>query len=72
MVKLRIVDILKEQGHTKYWLNQHLQMSYRNFDNLVSNKTNAVRFDTLEKLSKALNVPVQDLFIQIPDESDKK
>lgn len=67
MVKLRIEEILKEQGKSKYWLNQHLQMCYRNFNNLVTNNTSSVRFDTLDKLSKALGVPVQELFEQTDD-----
>ncbi len=64
MVKLRIEEILQEQGKTKYWLNQQLQMCYRNFNNLVTNQTASVRFDTLDRLSKALNVSVQELFEQ--------
>ena len=72
MVKLRIEEILTEKGKSKYWLNQRLNMSYRNFNNLVSNNTTSVRFETLDKLSEILEVPVQDLFIQIPDKSDKK
>jgi DNA-binding Xre family transcriptional regulator len=72
MVKLRIEEILTEKGKSKYWLNQRLNMCYRNFNNLVSNNTTSVRFETLDKLSEILEVPVQDLFIQIPDKSDKK
>ena len=72
MVKLRIEEILTEKGKSTYWLNQRLNMCYRNFNNLVSNNTTSVRFETLDKLSEILEVPVQDLFIQIPDKSDKK
>lgn len=69
MVRLRILKILNEQGHTRYWLYKRMDMlSYRNFKNIVENETSAIRFETLEKLSKVLNVPVGELFEQTEDE----
>jgi DNA-binding Xre family transcriptional regulator len=68
MVRLRILDILAEQEHTKYWLYKRMDMlSYRNFQNIVENKTSSIRFDTLEKLSRILDVPIGDLFEWIED-----
>ncbi len=68
MVQLRIEEILEKQGKSKYWLNKQLgNMCYRNFNNLISNKTISVRFDTLDRLSKALDVPVGELFQEISD-----
>lgn len=72
MVRLRIEAILSEQGKSKYWLNKQLGMCYRNFNNLVTNQTNSVRFDTLDKLSKILQIPVQELFEQTDDISESK
>lgn len=62
MIRMRIKDILKEQGHTKYWLYKELGYSYQNMNNIVENKTKQIRFDTLEALSRILNCPVGDLF----------
>ena len=71
MLQLRIEEILKEQGKSKYWLNKRMDnMCYRNFNNLVSNNTVSIRFDTLERLSKALGVPVGDLFKEVNDDKD--
>jgi DNA-binding Xre family transcriptional regulator len=68
MVKLRILDILEEQNHTKYWLYKRMDMlSYRNFQNIVENKTSSIRFETIEKLSRILDVPIGDLFEQVED-----
>lgn len=69
MIQLRIDEILKEKGLSKYWLNKQLGMCYRNFSNLINNETTSVRFDTLEKLSTILNVPVGELFKQTLDDS---
>ena len=65
MIRLRILQILDEQNHTKYWL---YMLSYRNFKNIVENETSSIRFETLDKLSRILNVPVGDLFEQTEEE----
>lgn len=67
MLRLRILDILTEQQHTKYWLYKQMDMSYQNFNRLVTNETKAIHFDTLEKLSDILNCPISDLFEKVND-----
>ena len=65
MVRLRILEILMEQNHTKYWLYKQMDLSYQNFNRIVNNETTSIRFENLDKISKILNVPVGDLFEQI-------
>lgn len=62
MVKLRINDILQEQNKSRYWLNKQLGMHYVSFKKMIENNTDSIRFETLDKLSTILNVPVGDLF----------
>ena len=69
-IQLRIKEILEEKGKTNYWLSQQLGMCYRNYHNIVTNQTSAIRFDTLERLCEILDVPVGDLFEQINDTKD--
>jgi putative transcriptional regulator len=64
MVKLRILEILEEQNKTKYWLCKNMGMHYVSFKKMVENETASIRFDTLEKMSELLEVPVGDLFVQ--------
>ncbi|MBE5875456.1 MAG: helix-turn-helix transcriptional regulator [Lachnospiraceae bacterium] len=71
MLRLRILEILQEQKHTKYWLYKQMDLSYQNFNRIVNNETSSIKFENLEILSKLLNVPVGDLFEMI-DETDKK
>lgn len=71
MLRLRILDILKEQGHTKYWLYKQMDMSYQNFNRIVNNETTSIRFDILDKISTFLNVPVGDLFEKIADDFEE-
>ena len=68
MVKLRILEILEEQNHSKYWLYKQMDMSYQNFNRIVNNETSSIRFDNLEKLSNLLNCSIGDLFEITPDE----
>lgn len=71
MVRLRILDLLEEQEHTKYWLYKRMDMmSYRNFKKIVDNETSSIRFETLDKLSRILNVSIGDLFEQTDDNSE--
>lgn len=65
IIRLRIKEILEEKGKSNYWLSQQLGMCYRNYHNIVTNQTSAIRFDTLERLCEILEVPVGDLFVQI-------
>ncbi len=65
MVRLRVLEILEEQNHTKYWLFKQLDLSYQNFNRMVTNETSSIRFDNLEKLSNILNCPIGDLFEKI-------
>ncbi len=69
MVQLRILEILEEQEHTRYWLYKRMEMlSYRNFNNIINNETSSIRFETLDKLSRILEVPVGDLFKQVGED----
>lgn len=67
MVRLRITEILEEQNHTKYWLYKQLDLSYQNFNKMVTNQTSSIRFDNLDKLSTILNCSIGDLFEKISD-----
>lgn len=69
MIRLRILEILEEQNHTKYWLYKQMDLSYQNFNRMVNNETSSIRFDNLEKLSTILQCPIDDLFEIINEEN---
>jgi len=71
MVRLRVLDILKERGLTKYWLWKRMDMSYDNFNRMVTNKTHSIRYDVINQLIHILKCPVEDLFEVTEDEAKK-
>lgn len=66
MYKLNVINILKQQNKSKYWLFNQLNnikpISYTNFNNLVSNKTQSIKYSTLTNLCNILNCQPNDLF----------
>ena len=68
MVRLRILDILQEQGHTKYWLYKQMDLSYQNFNRMVTNETSSIKFENLDRLTKILQCAIGDLFEFTDDE----
>lgn len=62
MVRLRILEILEEQNRTKYWLFKQMDLSYQNFNRMITNQTSSIRFENLDSLSTILGCTVGDLF----------
>lgn len=62
MVNLNVIELLKKQGKSKYWLYNQLDMSYTNFNNIVENKTKSIKYDNIEKLCAILQCEPNDLF----------
>lgn len=62
MIKLNVLEILKEKGKTKYWLFNQLDMSYTNFNNIVSNRTKSIKYSNIEKFCEILECEPNDLF----------
>jgi len=62
IMKLRILDILEKKGKTKYWLYIQLGLSYQNFNKMVNNQTNGIKFENLQALCDILECTPNDLF----------
>ena len=62
MLSLRVNEILKEKNLTPYWLGKQTGISQNNILKICNGETSTIRFDTLEKICKALNCSINDLF----------
>lgn len=63
MIQLRIKEICKEKGITLNMLAEKIGVSQPSISGIATGKQKP-SFDTLERLSEALNVPVTELFEQ--------
>lgn len=61
-MKLRILEILKQKGKTKYWLYIQLGLSYQNFNKIVNNQTTSIKFENLKAICDILECTPNDLF----------
>ena len=48
-----------------------MDLSYQNFNRMVTNQTSSVRFENLDIISTILGCPVGDLFEKIEEEEKK-
>ena len=62
MIKLNVLKLLEERGHTKYWLYKQLNMSYQNFNKMVNNETRSIRYENIETMCFLLNCTPNELF----------
>ena len=54
MVRLNVLELLRQQGHTKYWLYKQLGM--------VNNETQSIKLERIETLCMLLHCTPNDLF----------
>ena len=62
MLSLRVNKILEKKGLTPYWLGKQTGISQNNILKICNGETSTIRFDTIEKICKALECSINDLF----------
>ena len=65
MIKLNVLELLKKQGKTKYWLYNQLNLSYQNFNNMITNKTKSIKYEMIENLCEIFDCSIEDLFVVV-------
>lgn len=63
MVKLNVLELLKKEGKTKYWLYKQLGMSYQNFNRMVNNQTKSIQYENIDATCHLLGCTPNELFI---------
>ena len=71
MIRLNVLGLLQKRDRTKYWLYKQLGMSYQNFNRMVNNETNSIRYDNLEAMCYILECTPNDIFVFV-DENGKE
>ncbi len=67
MIKLNVLELLEKNGKTKYWLYKQLGMSYQNFNKMMNNETQSIRYENIEAMCLLLNCSPNDLLIFTKD-----
>ncbi len=67
MIRLRLEEILRQKGRTKYWLYKQMGMSYQNFNRMILNETKSIKYTNLEALCQILECSPSDLFEYWPE-----
>ncbi|MCQ5130603.1 helix-turn-helix transcriptional regulator [Butyricicoccus faecihominis] len=62
MIRLNVLPLLEQAGHTKYWLYKQLGMSYQNFSRMVNNQTASIRYENIETICRLLKCTPNELF----------
>ena len=62
MIKLHVLKLLEARGKTKYWLYKQMGMSYQNFNKMVNQETQSIRYENMEALCQLLNCTPGELF----------
>lgn len=62
MIRLRVLELLKEQGKTKYSIYKQMGMSYQNFNRMINNETKSIRYENIETLCLLLECQPNELF----------
>ncbi len=67
MIKLNIVELLKKNGKTKYWLCQRMNITSRNLNRIINGYTTSISFKYIEEFCKYLNCTPGELIEIIKD-----
>lgn len=62
MIRLNALLLLERRGKTKYWLYKQLGMSYQNFNKMVNNETQSIRYENIETMCRLLECAPNELF----------
>ena len=68
MIRLRVKEIAKEKGISQGKLSRIANIDENTLKRIYRNPTGIVSTDTLNKLAKALGVPVTALIEDVPEE----
>ena len=63
MIRLRASELLKESGHSKYWLCKQLGTSWQNLTKMLNNETISIRYEVIETLCQVFECTPNDLFV---------
>lgn len=72
MIVLNVEKILKEQGKTKSWLCDELDISLYNLNKAIKGNKKSISYKYLQGFCKALNCTFDELMTIVIDDEEKE
>ncbi|MGM9834505.1 MAG: helix-turn-helix domain-containing protein [Bacilli bacterium] len=67
MIKINLIELLKENNRSKYWLCQKMNMTSRNLNRIIRGETTSISFKYIEEICTLLNCTPGELITIIPE-----
>lgn len=67
MVRIRLKEVLQERNISMSKLSRMSDISFSTVSRIINDKSYSPTINTLERIAKALNVPLSELYEEIPD-----
>lgn len=61
-MKVKLNEVLKSKGRTKYWLSKQTGMTAQNVGKLVNGQTRSIKFENIDAICTALECNIDDIF----------
>ena len=68
MLRLRVKEVAREKGFSMNKLSQRSEVSYDIIRDIYRDPFKSINTDTLNRLAKALGVPVTEVIEDVPEE----
>ena len=68
MLRLRVKEVAQAKGFTMAKLQRAADINLKTIQAIYHDPYRDVAYSTLDKIAKALNVPISDLVEEVPDE----
>lgn len=62
MIRLNVLELLRQKAQSRYWLYKQLGMSCQNFGKMARNETKSISFKNIEAMCRILKCKPNDLF----------
>ena len=61
MVNINVEKLLREQGKSKYWLCQRMNITNKNLNQVINRKTKSISFKYIEEFCRHLECTPKEL-----------
>ena len=71
MIKVNIVELLKKNNRSKYWLCQKMNITSRNLNRIIRGETTSISLKYIEEICTLLNCTPGDLLTLTINEEER-